>query len=74
MGVVVGILGVGPDVVLNHRREGGFTKVPVTIDPRIDEKIHVVGVSSSLGGDSRLPRRPRDAGRCDGFRQPARVT
>ena len=48
MRVVVGILGVGPDVVLNERREGGLPKVPVAIDPRIDQKIQVVGVSASL--------------------------
>ena len=35
MRVVVGILGVGPDVVLNVSREGGVAKVAVALDARI---------------------------------------
>ena len=47
MGICMGILGIGPDVLLDHRREGRFTQIPVTIDTCIDEQVHVVSSPSS---------------------------
>ena len=43
-----GSSGIGPDVLLDHRREGRFAQIPVTVDARIDEQVHVMSSSSSL--------------------------
>ena len=44
---VCGILGIGADVLLDHRREGRLTQIPVTIHARIDEQVDVVSSPSS---------------------------
>ena len=48
MGICMGIFGVGADVLLDHRREGRLAQVPVTVDARIDQQVHVMRVASSV--------------------------
>ena len=62
----VRILGIGADVLLNHRRQRRLTQVPIAIDPRIDQKIDVVRVSPGLAGDSPWPSSRQAEVRCDG--------
>ena len=66
MSVVVWVLGVGPDVVLDERREGGLRQVLVTVDAGIDQQVHVVGLSARLVADRSWPPRLPDAARCAG--------
>src|SRR6476620_9518830 len=47
MGVCMWILGVRPDVLLNHRRKGRLCDVAIPIDARIDQQVDVMGVASS---------------------------
>ncbi len=39
------ILGVGPEIVLDERRQRGLRQVPVTIDTGVDKKVNVFGCS-----------------------------
>ncbi len=66
VGVGVGILGVGADVVLDERGERGLAEVPVAVDARIDQQIQVVGLASGPLAGRPWPPRPPGAARCAG--------
>ena len=46
MSVVVWVLGVGPDVLLDERRQGRLGQILVALDAGIDQKVYVVGLSA----------------------------
>ena len=60
MGVFMWILGVGTDVLLNHRSKGRLRDVAIPIDARIDQQVDVMGIASSALEDNPWPSLPQD--------------
>ena len=60
------IPGVGIDVLLDERGQGGFTQIAVAVHAGVDEEVDVARRDVSRPRGMHAPRRPRAAGRCDG--------